>query len=84
MSPIFGLVHFNVLVWQEYSLWVLLRVIQTKEIHAMRLEWPSLTDLSQSSGLLQRNLQFRSLLRGVFVVVDGRRLAWVDYIYGCL
>ena len=76
---IFGIVPSSTALWLEFSLTVLLRVLQRRDLHDFEVKRPTTAEIQSSACLLQRNRQFGPLLEGVFATMDGARMTWSSY-----
>ena len=79
MCPVFGIIPSSMYVWLDFSLEILLRVVERSDAHDFLIRWPSVSQMRFSSELLQRNRANGSLLRGVFAITDGARMPCVTY-----
>ena len=79
LCPIFGIVPSSFLVWLEYSLEVLLRVVKKTSRTEFEIRWPNEGEMLASSLLLQINRTDGPLLKGIFAVTDGGRMPCADY-----
>ena len=79
LCPIFGIVPASITVWLDFSLEVLLNVVEKRSRAYFEIRWPTEEEMLASSLLLQHNREYGPLLKGVFAVTDGGRMPCADY-----
>jgi len=74
MCPFFGLVPSSAYVWLDFALEVLKKVVTYDNNKDFEVRWPTPAEMRESAGLLERNRQYGSVLKGVFGILDGARM----------
>lgn len=80
MCLIFGLAPSSLLVWLDYSLEVLYRLLQCPTNTQYEIRWPNEQEMRSAASLLERNRENGHLLRGVFGMFDGGRMPCAAYV----
>ena len=79
MCPLFGAVPTSAYVWLDFSMEVLLRVVQNPSNTDFEIRWPSIDEMEASSAPLMRNRENGHLLKSCFAVLDGARMPCATY-----
>jgi len=79
LFPVFVFVPSSIGVWLDYSIEVLFRVVKKKDRHEFAIRWPTPTEMQSSASILEKKRKFGPLLKSVFAVTDGGRMACADY-----
>lgn len=56
------------------------QVCQLRKLDDLRVRWPSPERMEKSTKLLGSNRPSGELILGVFLVMDGARVLWAEYV----
>lgn len=79
ICPAFGVVPSTIVVWLDYGLEVLLRVLKNAQLPYFAIEWPKEVEIRASAALLLNKRAHGVILDEIFSVMDGGRVPCVTY-----
>eukprot|EP00172_Hildenbrandia_rubra_P002294 Plantae.Rhodophyta-Hildenbrandia_rubra.ctg30402.p1 GENE.Plantae.Rhodophyta-Hildenbrandia_rubra.ctg30402~~Plantae.Rhodophyta-Hildenbrandia_rubra.ctg30402.p1 ORF type:complete len:262 (+),score=16.55 Plantae.Rhodophyta-Hildenbrandia_rubra.ctg30402:507-1292(+) len=74
MCFLFGVAPTTLNMWLNCSLEALWRVVKRKSNADFEIEWPTVDQMKESAGLIERNRRYGAALRGALAVAGGGRM----------